>query len=154
MDDSSIKTEPDSYQIQVSGHHVGDVVSGVFKKRISGSRHILRKPRALALSIESLKQAEQVGAHEIEITDKESKKVYSCSVEHFKEHAFPLQRGGFEPQLALTLDLFDVSSPLDYSSYALRQGEIKQTRSNGRRTRNPRGVRLERPRQMLFKGMM
>jgi len=119
MDNSSIKTKPDSYQVRVAGRHVGDVVSGVFKKRISGSRHILRKPRALALSIESLKQAEHVGACEIEITDRESKNVYSCSIEYFKEHAFPIQRGGFEPQLALPIGRFDVTSPLEYQSHAV-----------------------------------
>ncbi len=119
MDNSSIKTKPDSYQVRVAGRHVGDVVSGVFKKRISGSRHILRKPRALALSIESLKQAEHVGACEIEITDRESKNVYSCSIEYFKEYAFPIQRGGFEPQLALLIGDFDITSPLEYQSRAV-----------------------------------
>lgn len=116
MSDCSTDSKPDLFQIHVAGRHVGDVISGVFKKRISGSRHILRKPRALALSIESLKQAEQAGAHEIEITDKESKKIYACSVEHFKEHAFPIQRGGFEPQLALLIGDFDITSPLEYQS--------------------------------------
>lgn len=154
MDDSSIKTNPDSYQIRVAGRHVGDVVSGVFKKSISGSRHMLHKPPALALSVESLTQAEQAGASEIYITDKESGCVYSCSIDHFKENSFPIQRGGFEPQLALMLARFDVTSPLDYSSRALKCGEVKHQPGNGKRIRNPRGVRLESPRQMLLKGMM
>lgn len=119
MSDCSTDLTPDSFQIRVAGCKVGEVASGVFRKSISGSRHILRKPRALALSIESLKQAEQVGAVEIEITDKESRKVYSCSVEHFKEHAFPIQRGGFEPQLALLIGDFDITSPLEYQSRAV-----------------------------------
>lgn len=141
-------------RIFTSGRVVGEVVGEVFKKNISGSRHILHKPRAIALSVESLTQAEKVGAHEIQITDKESGDLYTCPLDRFKEHAFPIQRGGFEPQMALPLDRFDVTSPLDYSSRALKQGEIKHTPSNGKRTRNPRGERRESPRQLLFKGML
>lgn len=140
-------------RIHVAGHIVGEVTSGVFKKSIIGSRHILRKPRAIALAVESLCQAEQVGASEIQITDKESGSVYSCSIEHFKEYAFPIQRGGFEPQLALPIERFITSTPLEYKSRTMKRGEIKHKSSSGRRIRNPRGLRLESPRQLLFKGM-
>lgn len=54
MDDSSIQSNHESFQIHVAGRHVGDVEKGVFKKTISGSRHILRKPPAIALSVEAL----------------------------------------------------------------------------------------------------
>lgn len=141
-------------KIYTGGRVVGKVVGEVFKKNISGSRHILHKPRAIALSVESLTQAEKVGAHEIQITDKESGDLYACPLERFKEHAFPIQRGGFEPQMALTLDRFDVSSKLEYSSRATKQGEVRHEPGNGKRTRNPRGVKGESPRQMLFKGML
>lgn len=141
-------------KIFTDGRVVGEVVGEVFKKNISGSRHILHKPRAIALSVESLTQAEKVGAHEIQITDKESGDLYACPFDRFKEYAFPIQRGGFEPQMALTLDRFDVSSPLAYSSHTTKRGEIKHAPGNGKRTRNPRGVQLESPRQLLFKGMM
>ncbi len=154
MDNSSIKTNLDSYQIRVAGRHVGEVVSGVFKKRISGSRHMLHKPPALALSVESVTQAEQAGASEIQITDKETRRVYSCSFEYFKQNSFSIQRGSFEPQFALPIDKFDITSPLEYSSRALKCGEVKHQPGNGKRIRNPRGVRLESPRQMLLKGMM
>jgi len=133
---------------------VGDVTSGVFKKNILGSRHILRKPPAIALSVESLTQAEQFGASEVQITDTESGRVYSCSIEFFKGNSFPIQRGGFEPQLALPIGKFDVTSPLEYSSRTLKNGEIKYKKWSGKHKRNPRGVRLESPRQLLFKGMM
>lgn len=141
-------------KIYTDGRVVGEVVGEVFKKNITGSRHILHKPRAIALSVESLTQAEKVGAHEIQITDKESGDLYACPLERFKEHAFPIQRGGFEPQMALTLDRFDVSLKLEYSSRATKQGEVRHEPGNGKRTRNPRGVKGESPRQMLFKGML
>ncbi len=154
MENFSTQSSHRAYQIRVAGRHVGEVAGGVFKKSILGSRHILRKPPAIALSVESLRQAEQVGASEIQITDTESKRVYSCTIEHFKEFSFPIQRGGFEPQLALPIGRFDVISPLEYSSRALKNGEIKNSPGNGKRTRNPRGMRLESPRQLLFKGMI
>lgn len=132
---------------------MGEVVGEVFKKNITGSRHILHKPRAIALSVESLTQAEHAGAREIQINDKETGRVYSCSIDDFRDKSFPIQRGGFEPQLALPLDKFEVTSPLEYMSRAAKQGEIKHAPGNGKRTRNPRGVRLESPRQLLFKGM-
>ncbi len=137
MSDFSTQSNPDSYQIRVAGYKVGEVTSGVFKKSISGSRHILRKPRAIALAVESLKQAEQVGASEIQITDKETGKVYSCSIERFKEYSFPIQRGGFEPQLALPIERFNTSEPLDYSSYATKRGEMKRQPGNGALLRIP-----------------
>lgn len=140
-------------KILVSGRIVGEVADGLFKKNISGSRHILHSPRAIALSVESLTEAEHAGAREIQINDKETGRVYSCSVDEFREKSFPIQRGGFEPQLALPLDKFNVTSPLDYSSRTAKQGEVRHEPGNGKRTRNPRGVRLESPRQMLFKGM-
>ncbi len=140
-------------KVFTDGRVVGEVVGGVFKKNILGSRHILHKPRAIALSVESLSQAGQVGASEIQITDKESGWVYSCSVEHFKEYAFPIQRGGFEPQLALPIERFVTTTPLEYKSRTMKQGEIRHKPGSGKRVRNPRGLRLESPRQLLFKGM-
>ncbi len=153
---SNCSTIPDiqTFQIRTANRHIGEVIGNKFKKEIQFSRHALRTPPALALSIESLTQAEQVGATEIQITDKESGRVYSCSIDHFKKNSFLIQRGGFEPQLALLLDRFDITSPLDYSSRVLKCGEVKHQPGNGKRIRNPRGVRLESPRQMLLKGMM
>jgi hypothetical protein len=95
--------------IFVSGRYVGRVDGDTFKKNIKGSKHILHAPPAIALSVESLAQAEQAGAREIEVTDTESERVYCASVEHFRRYAFPLQRGGFEPQRALTLDRWTVT---------------------------------------------
>jgi hypothetical protein len=95
-------------KIYVSGRYVGSVEGGVFKKSIKGERHMLHSPRAIALSIESLRQAEALGAHDIEIKDTVSGIVYSCSVLHFKRFCFDLQRGGYEPQKALPLDRFNV----------------------------------------------
>lgn len=146
-------TKTTKNKIFVSGRCVGKVENNVFKKSIKGSRHILHTPRAIALSVESLRKAEQLNAGGIEIYDLESGQIYSCTLDSFKRHSFPLQRGGFEPQLALPIGKFNVTAPLEYSSRALKSGEVKHTRGNGKRVRHPRGLRLESPRQLLFKGM-
>ena len=154
MQNSSTQSNRESFQIHVAGRHVGVVENGIFKKTITGSRHILRKPPAIALSVESLQQAEHAGADEINITDIETGCVYACTVEHFKGYSFPLQRGGFEPQLALALEQFDVSCPLEISSRAPGPGEVRRKPGNGKRVRNPRGVQQISPRQLVFKGMV
>ena len=96
-------------RIFISGRYVGKVDGDTFKKFITGSKHILRTPRAIALSVESLTQAEQAGAREIAITDTESGLVYRASFAHFRRYSFELQRGGFEPQRALTLNRWNVT---------------------------------------------
>jgi hypothetical protein len=153
MQNNNIQSSPESYQIRVSGRLVGEVTNGTFTKKISGSRHILRKPPAIALSVESLQEAERVGARDIQITDIDLGCVYACTLQHFKSHAFSLQRGGFEPQLALPLELFDVSAPLEITSHAPKRGEVKRKPGNGQRVRNPRGVSFLNLRQLVFEGM-
>lgn len=154
MENCSIDSNPSSIPIRVAGRHVGEVVQGVFQKTIVGSRHILRLPPSIALSVESLEQAEEAGARDIQIRDNETGRLYMCTVEHFRRRAFPIQRGGFEPQLALLLEEFDISAPLELVSRAPRRGEIKRKPGNGKRVRNPRGMVLGSPRQMVFKGMV
>jgi hypothetical protein len=99
----STKTKKESNQIYSGGHVVGRVTGNIFLKTIQGSKHILRKPQAIAISIDALEAAERAGATTIQITDTETGVMYKSSVEHFRGHAFELDRG-FGPQLALTLE--------------------------------------------------
>jgi hypothetical protein len=69
---------------------------------------MLREPRAWAISAQALEEAEKAGARIIEITDTETNKVYSASMEHFRHYAFSLQRGFAEKQFALLLDYWTV----------------------------------------------
>lgn len=95
--------------IWTGGHIVGEVKNGTFRKSIYASRHLLRKPPAICLSVDSLNQAEAVGAKSIEVKDKETGRVYTCTVTHFKQYAFDMQRGGYEAQKALPLSYWNVS---------------------------------------------
>lgn len=144
----------ESFQIRISGRYVGDVKDGVFHKVIKGSRHILRTPRAICLSVESLRQAEQLGALYIEVGDTETGFIYSCSIEHFKRFSFELQRGGFELQRALIIERWELTAPLEIESKAAKRGEVKRKAGNGQRVRNPRNVSQPAPRQLVFKGLL
>jgi hypothetical protein len=98
-----------STKIFVSGHCVGEVKNGAFIKSIVGSRHLLTHPPAIALSVDSLKQAKALGATEIRITDRETGTVYSADIAYFEHYSFPVQRGGYEAQRALPLERFSVT---------------------------------------------
>ena len=99
----STRKKNDSNQIYSGGRIVGCVNGNVFLKTIQGSKHILRRPQALAISIDALEAAERAGATIIQITDTETGVIYKSSIEHFRECAFELDRG-FGRQLALTLE--------------------------------------------------
>jgi len=98
-------------KIFVAGRVVGRVEGGVFVKSIEGSKHILHKPRAIALSVESLQQAKALGADRISIRDRETGTVYFTDIAHFERYSFSMQRGGFEPQKALPLERWSLDVP-------------------------------------------
>ena len=116
MSKYSTKSNP----VYAGGHVVGHVNDGKFCKSIKGSKHILHTPRAIALSVDSLKQAEAFGAKAIEIRDKESELIYRATIEHFKRFCFDLRRGGFEPQKALPLDRWDVTGGNPSGNHPMR----------------------------------
>lgn len=97
----SIADRP-SIPIFAGGRHVGDVVGNVFKKRVRGSCHRLKKPPAWASDIEALDQAEAVGAAIVEIWDVESGIRYTARIATIRSCGFRFDRG-HGPQLGLGL---------------------------------------------------
>ncbi len=89
--------------IFAEGKKVGQVRGDVFYKSIVGSRHMLRKPQAIAISLDALTQAKEAGAALVEVLDKETGIRYQTSLEHFWKAGFSLERGGFGRQLGLPL---------------------------------------------------
>ena len=65
---------------------------------------MLRKPPAWCISKEAFCEEVLPKASKIIIEDTEGEVTYECLTEVFAEHAFEIQRGNFEPQLALTLN--------------------------------------------------
>lgn len=138
-------------KVYAGGRVVGEVSGGVFKKTVSGSRHFLIRPRAIALDVDSIRQAKEYGAVGIEITDRETGTVYSCDMGNFARYSFDLNRG-FGAQKALTLDRWVTT--LDIESKAAKRGEVKQRAGTGPRVRNERKVGGESPRQLAFRGLL
>jgi len=97
-----------SVPIFVGTSIVGCIRMGIFSKKVKGSKHFLAEPRAIAFAASSLEDAERAGANRLEITDVETGIVYRVAFDYFKEHSFEFERGGFEPQRALRLELWAI----------------------------------------------
>lgn len=97
------KSNSKSLPVYAGGRVVGQVRNGTFHKSIAAN-HYLRVPPAIAFSLESLSQAERAGASRVEVKDRDTGTIYRATIAHIREHGFPLNRAGFEPQIALALD--------------------------------------------------
>ena len=89
---------------------VGKVENGAFLKSVQASKHMLRSPRGWALDVQSLKDAERLGAIRVEICDTESGLTYSASVDLILAKGIRLNRR-FGEQIALPLHLWKIEQP-------------------------------------------
>ncbi len=94
----------DTIPIKAQGRIIGHVRDHTFIKRVIGSKHQLRKPPAWCISKAAFCEHIWPNTNNIIIEDLESGLTYQTSTEVFAEHCFEMQRGNFEPQLALTLN--------------------------------------------------
>jgi len=109
--------------ILVQGKIVGHLDGRTFLKRVLGSRHQLRRPRAWCLSAQVFEEQIRPCATEIVVEDTESSIVYRTSLETFVRHCFEIQRGSFERQLGLALKHWDTTaSPRRQLSLAFEGG--------------------------------
>jgi len=69
---------------------------------------MLRKPPAWCISKQAFVEEVMPHAEKIIVEDIETGRVYECRTEVFAEHAFEIQRGNFEPQLALGLKFWEM----------------------------------------------
>jgi hypothetical protein len=100
----NFSTKPVKGPIFSGGKVVGTVQGATFRKTIDGTRHMLQKPnKAIAINVDALTQAEQQGAREIEVYDRETQTIYRATINHFKQRGFSVNRG-YGLQLALTLE--------------------------------------------------
>ncbi|MFZ5809446.1 MAG: hypothetical protein ACOY16_09230 [Chloroflexota bacterium] len=81
------------------------------RKRIVGSRHILRQPPAIAFARQIIDYVRSQDCQRIEVVDTERGVVYTASFPTFLEFGIPIERGGFEPQIALPLRYWKVRLP-------------------------------------------
>lgn len=104
--------------VYARGRVVGTVVGDVFRKRIYASRHLLRRPRAIAFDVQSLVDAQCAGARLVEVTDVESGATYSASLAEVLRCGFTFDRGHGR-QIALPLDLWRRRAPGDVAAVQL-----------------------------------
>lgn len=90
-------------KITAFGRVVGEVRKDTFYKTIAPN-HYLRKPPAIAFSVESLNQAANFGAVRVEVKDRETGTIYRATIAQIREKGFSVNRAGFEEQIALPLD--------------------------------------------------
>jgi hypothetical protein len=89
---------------------IGFVAGETFHKTVSAHRHFLRTPRAIALDLGSLEQAERAGARFVLIHDSDSGNLYRASCGLIRERGFSVNRG-FGAQVALQIS--EWNSPAD-----------------------------------------
>ncbi len=89
--------------IYSNGRVVGYVKAGVFYKSISGSKHFLHKPPAIAFDISTLNDAEKAGAVRVEVYDRETRTTYRATLAHVLDKGFTFNRGWGE-QIALPFE--------------------------------------------------
>lgn len=91
------------------GRVIGKVDGDTFHKSIRKS-HYLQRPPAIAFDVESLEQAEQAGAVNVQVTDRDDGTVYKSTVQHIREKGKEFNRG-YGDQIFLTLDGWVKSKP-------------------------------------------
>jgi len=89
--------------VKAQGKIIGYLQDHTFIKRVQGSKHMLRRPPAWCISKDAFCERILPATQYIIIEDVESGLNYQISTETFAEHCFEIQRGNFEPQLALTV---------------------------------------------------
>lgn len=108
--------------IYAGGRIVGYVAGATFFKRVFGSKHFLRRPRAIALDLQSIHDAQDVGATMAEVTDGETGRTYRAALDIILRDGFRFNRG-HGAQVALPLDSWnrpDLGEQLGLFGEALR----------------------------------
>jgi hypothetical protein len=95
---------PVNSAIKAEGRVIGYLLDHAFRKRVQGSKHMLKKPPAWCISKAAFCEQILPNTGSIIVEDMESGLTYQTLTETFAEYAFEIQRGSFEPQLALTLN--------------------------------------------------
>ncbi len=106
---------------------IGKVTGDVFTKTITGSLHMLRQPPALAFDVSTLEDAERAGAVHVQVTDRETGKVYRAPLALVRSAGFPVNRG-YGAQWALTLPYWSVDGQPPRMTPAKTKPAAKQPR--------------------------
>ena len=109
-DNSNIHPYGVNTPVKPQGKIIGVLSKHTFIKRVKASKHMLRKPPAWCISKQAFCEEVLPNTENIIIEDIESGIVYECLTKVFAEHAFEIQRGNSEPQLALGLRFWQIKN--------------------------------------------
>ena len=87
----AVKSE--AIPIYIRGRVVGYVEDGVFRKRLRGSVHFLRRPPAIAFDLSTLYDAQSAGAERVHITDTETGREYVARIDDILRDGKRFDRG-------------------------------------------------------------
>lgn len=96
----------------------GTIDGDTYRKRISGSKHIMNNPRGIFFDVDILQDLESQGVQRIEVTDTESSTVYTADLSLVFEKGIHKHYAGCTEQLGLAIREFETVSPLTYQSRA------------------------------------
>lgn len=102
----------------VGNKFIGEVVGNTFLKHIKGSLHILWRPPAIALDIESLRFAEESGAEFVEIIDTETGDLFFSSINQIWQKGTKFNRG-YGNQIFLRLEYWNQPGKQDSCQLSL-----------------------------------
>jgi len=96
-------------KIYSNNRMVGEVVGTTFRKHLKPN-HFLWRPPAIAFGLQSLIDAKRAGATRVEVINTETGRVHRATLDLIERHGFNVERGGFEPQRALALHRWQVTT--------------------------------------------
>jgi hypothetical protein len=113
--------------IYIAQRVIGVVAGVTFHKTISATKHMLRRPKAIAFDRCTLRDAAAAGATCAAILDRETGITYSISFETIDRHSFPVHRGHGD-QIAVTLEHWAINgaTPAAVASVAQTNQERKE----------------------------
>jgi hypothetical protein len=88
------------------GQRVGELRDGIFRKKVSGSKHLLKMMDAWGIDSSIVDELEKQGVAEIRIKDIETESVYKTSLDVFLGHSVSRDFGAGE-QRFLSRKFFD-----------------------------------------------
>lgn len=119
MDKSKLLTRQ-ALRADVTGQVCAMVEGEMLRKSVSAAKHFLRKPPAICFDEGILATAQSFGARYVEVTDRDSGRVFRANLCDFDRYGFGFDRG-FGKQRALPLARWQVQQP----------GEPRQLRLEG-----------------------
>ncbi len=79
--------------VYVGKKTIGHVKGDTFHKVIKGSRHMLRRPKAIAFDVSTLHDAQDAGARYVEVKDSETGKAYKAAMSTVWAKGWEFNRG-------------------------------------------------------------